>query len=245
MISLKKKDNADKHDLTDKDFYQQACEYFYYHAEQRTTMINYFIAVFGAGIALYGNVIGTNPIAGLLISAFLLAISILFCSIDLRNKFDVKHSQSVISQIEHDYGVDLLKNKDSEYVYGVFSNEDSTFKYYGREHRKEDCGEEYKKLRKLYLKIKKLKKHKANKSNIKKLEYQLELDAKAYLNDDKTISYNEFMNSLKERSIRSLSKSIKLMYYLCMGASIGGMLWAAWDAGFFIFVIKLFVKCFG
>jgi len=85
----------------------------------------------------------------------------------------------------------------------------------------------------------------ASEDYIKKLENQLELDAKAYLSDDKTISYNEFMNSLKERSIRSLSKSIKLMYYLCMGASIGGMLWAACEAGFFIFVIKLFVKCFG
>ena len=34
----------DKKNLTDADFYQQACSYFYYHAEQRTTMINYFIA---------------------------------------------------------------------------------------------------------------------------------------------------------------------------------------------------------
>ena len=34
--------------LTDSDFYTQACSYFYYHAGQRTTMINFFIAVFGA-----------------------------------------------------------------------------------------------------------------------------------------------------------------------------------------------------
>lgn len=244
MISIKKKDNTDMHDLTDKDFYQQACEYFYYHAEQRTTMINYFIAVFGAGIALYGNVIGSNPVAGLLISAFLLAISILFCSIDLRNKFDVKHSQNVITQIEHDYGMDLLKTKDAEYVYGVFSNEDNTFKYYGREHRKEDCGKDYKKLRKLQSRIKWLKRLKVSKKYINRLENQLKSDAKAYLNDDKTISYNEFMKSLKERSIRSLSKSIKLMYYLCMVASIGGMCWAAWDAGYVRLIINLFVKCF-
>ena len=230
------------HDLTDKDFYQQACEYFYYHAEQRTTMINYFIAVFGAGIALYGNVIKDNPVAGLLISAFLLAISILFCSIDLRNKFDVKHSQSVISQIEHDYGMDLLKNDDAEYVYGVFSNEDSTFKYYGREHRKEDCGEEYKNLRKLYHKIEKLKKKKKNPVYIKKLEDRLETDVKSYLKDDNSISYNEFMNSLKERSIRSLSKSIKLMYYLCMIVSGAGIFWAIWEAGLSVFVIDLFLK---
>lgn len=242
MINLRKKSKPEMHDLTDKDFYQQACEYFYYHAEQRTTMINYFIAVFGAGIALYGNVIVKNPFAAALISAFLLVISIIFCSIDLRNKFDVKHSQSVICQIEHDYGMDLLKNDDAEYVYGVFSNEDSTFNYYGREHRKEDCGEDYKKLRKLYLKIKRLKRLKVSKKYINNLENKLESDAKAYLKDNNSISYNEFMNSLKERSIRSLSKSIKLMYYLCMIVSGAGIFWAIWEAGLSVFVIDLFMK---
>ena len=153
----KKKIKKGTKDLTDKDFYQQACEYFYYHAEQRTTMINYFIAVFGAGIALYGNVIGKNPVTGVLISGFLLLISVLFCSIDLRNRFDVKHSQCVIAQIEHDYGMDLLRGEDAEYVYGVFSNEDNTFKYYGREHRKEEENKEYRRLRKFYKRIEFLK----------------------------------------------------------------------------------------
>ena len=144
--------------LTDKDFYEQACQYFYYHAEQRTTMINYFIAVFGAGIALFGNVIGKNAVAGVIISAFLFLISVLFCSIDLRNRFDVKHSQCVITQIEHDYRMDRLKRSNADYVYGVFSNEDNTFRYYGFEHRREECNAEYRKLRKLYKKIKLFKK---------------------------------------------------------------------------------------
>ena len=47
----------DKKNLTDSDFYQQACSYFYYHAEQRTTMINYFVAIFAAAIALYGTLL--------------------------------------------------------------------------------------------------------------------------------------------------------------------------------------------
>ncbi len=238
MIKFRKKHDVPMHDLTDKDFYQQACEYFYYHAEQRTTMINYFIAVFGAGVALYGNVIGKNTFAAGLISVFLLAISLLFCSMDLRNKFDVKHSQSVICQIEHDYGMDLLKIEDAEYVYGVFSNEDNTFKFYGREHRKKDCGKEYNKLRKLYLKIKRLKRFKVCKTYIGKLEYKLENDVKLYLKDNNTISYKEFMNSLKERSIRSLSKSIKLMYILCMIVSGLGIFWSVWEAGLSVVVLR-------
>ena len=83
--------------LTDQDFYQQACAYFYYHAEQRTTMINYFIAVFAACIALYGSLLEKYTLASMLIAVFLLVVSVLFFMIDLRNKFDVKESQSGIS----------------------------------------------------------------------------------------------------------------------------------------------------
>ena len=57
------KDKIETRDLTDRDFYEQACSYFYYHAEQRTTMINYFIAVFAAGLALYGSLIEKYPTA--------------------------------------------------------------------------------------------------------------------------------------------------------------------------------------
>ena len=61
----------DKKDLSNKDFYEQACSYFYYHAGQRTTMINYFIAAFGAFIALYGALISAYTVASMLIAVFM------------------------------------------------------------------------------------------------------------------------------------------------------------------------------
>ena len=72
----------EKHDLTDRDFYQQACAYFYYHAEQRTTMINYFIAVFAACLALYGSLLAKYPLASIFVAGFLLIVSIIFYAID-------------------------------------------------------------------------------------------------------------------------------------------------------------------
>lgn len=228
-------------DLTDKDFYEQACQYFYYHAEQRITMINYFIAVFGAGIALYGNFIDKNPTAAFIVSTFLLIISVLFCSIDFRNKFDVKQSQSVIVQIERDYGRDRLEGADSRSTYGVFSNEDNTFRYVGREHRNEEANKEYREIRKLYKKIKRLKKKKSNVDKVKMLEAELGEKIDAYLLNDSTISKEDFCTSIKEKSIRSLSNSIKYMYYLCVGASIGGMLWALSESKLIITLIA-FIK---
>ena len=59
MSTENNKKTEEKSCLTDRDFYEQACEYFYYHAGQRTTMINYFIAVFGAFLAVYGALITT------------------------------------------------------------------------------------------------------------------------------------------------------------------------------------------
>lgn len=227
--------------LNDKDFYDQACQYFYYHAEQRMTMINFFIAVFGAGIALYGNFIEKNPTVGFLISTFLLIISILFCSIDFRNKFDVKQSQSVIAQIEHDYERDLLESDDAGCVYGVFSNEDNTFRYYGYEHRKEDRNEKYREFRKLYKNIEYLKKKKADKDQIDALEKELNDSVDAYLEDDDTISKVELMKSMGETSILSLSNSIKYMYYLCMTASFGGMIWAIAE-GEFVYTIFRWIR---
>ena len=64
--------------LRDKDFYEQACSYFYYHAGQRTTMINFFIAVFGAFIALYGALISTFTLASMLIAVFMGIVSAIF-----------------------------------------------------------------------------------------------------------------------------------------------------------------------
>ncbi len=212
--------NDERRDLTDKDFYEQACSYFYYHAEQRTTMINFFIAVFAACIALYGSLIKEYPLASFLISLFLFIVSRLFYSIDIRNRFDVKHSQSVIAQIERDYEKDLLKD-DAEYVYGVFSNEDNIFKFYGREKRREADNKEYRKVRRLY-KRKELKKLLRCKSAIA-AEKEFNKEKAAFLNGVKTISEKEFMNSLSASSIRSLTNSIRDLYYLCMLISLLGL----------------------
>lgn len=220
----------EKNELTDKDFYEQACQYFYYHAEQRMTMINYYIAVFGAGIALYGNVIEKSPIVAGVIAAFLFVISALFRSIDFRNKFDVKQSQSVIAQIEKDYKRDQLKDG-ANAAYGVFSNEDNTFRYIGLEHRKEENNAEFRELRELYNKIESLKKKKGDKEEIRSLEDDLERRIDEYLKEDSTISRSEFKKSMGETSIRSLSNSIKLMYNLCMGASVFGIVCALYAAG--------------
>lgn len=225
----KNKRKAEMRDLTDKDFYQQACSYFYYHAEQRTTMINYFIAVFGASVALYGSLITTQPLASVLISGFLLMISFLFYSIDLRNRFDVKQSQCVITQIERDYEEDLLK-EDADYVYGVFSNEDNIFKYYGLEKRWSRKNKKYRKLRRTYKRIKFLKRIRFKKTACK-MEQNFFRKVDLYLKNDRTISKSEFIESMNNHSILSLSRSIKFMYYLCMIMSLGGILFALDMAG--------------
>lgn len=229
---------TEKNDLTDKDFYDQACQYFYYHAEQRMNMINYYIAVFGAGIALYGNVLEKSPAVAAIIAVFLFVISLLFCSIDFRNKFDVKQSQSVIAQIERDYGRDKLATN-ADATYGVFSNEDNTFRYHGYEHRNEDENAKYRELRAQYKVIKKLKKKKADEAEIKALEDKLDKEIAEYLDGDRTISKKELKKSLGEISILSLSNSIKCMYILCMVVSVMGMVSALWLAGFFNFIIDI------
>jgi len=101
----------DHKNLTDADFYQQACSYFYYHAEQRTTMINFFIAVFAAAIALYGTLLSEYTWVSVLVAVFMTIVSIIFYFIDLRNRFDVKESQNVIEQFERDYGMDKVHDK--------------------------------------------------------------------------------------------------------------------------------------
>ena len=191
----------DKKDLNNKDFYEQACSYFYYHAGQRTTMINYFIAAFGAFIALYGALISVYTIASTLIAVFMFIVSLIFYMIDLRNKFDVKKSENVIRQIERDHGVD---KPSSDYPYGVFSNETNIYKYYNYDYRR--AGNEYTKIRKL---AKRVAKGKASES---------ELDARisAFVQTDPTVSYHEVKDSLGQDTIIPLSMCIKLLYFLCM-----------------------------
>ena len=191
----------DKKDLNSKDFYEQACSYFYYHAGQRTTMINYFIAAFGAFIALYGALISVYTVASMLIAVFMGIVSAIFFMIDLRNKFDVKKSENVIRQIERDHGVDKPVG---DYPYGVFSNETNIYKYYNLKNRR--IGNEYAKMRKL---AKLVAKGKAD---------EAELDARisAFVQSDPTVSYHEVKDSLTQESIIPLSLCIKLLYVLCM-----------------------------
>ena len=207
------KDKIETRDLTDRDFYEQACSYFYYHAEQRTTMINYFIAVFAAGLALYGSLIEKYPAASALISFFLLIVSVIFHLIDLRNRFDVKQSQCVICQIESDYSINTLRNPEDLYVYGVFSNEDNVFNCYGYSKRKDISNAKYREFRKKYKTIVK------NGSDNDKLE-ALKEEIKAYYKKEDKVSAAEVMSSFKNPSIITLSFSIKMLYYLCMAISI-------------------------
>lgn len=195
----------ERKNLTDSDFYSQACSYFYYHAEQRTTMINFYIAVFAACIALYGALLETFTIASLLVSVFLLIVSILFFLIDLRNKFDVKQSQSVICQIEKDYGKDEVLDKTA---YGVFNNEDNTFLFYKAKFRKND--KEYKELLKLY---KSSKKH-----PLKSKELEEKLNA--YCANKNCVSVETVRESLKHSPIVSLSNCIKALYLVCSAISV-------------------------
>ena len=191
----------DKKDLNSKDFYEQACSYFYYHAGQRTTMINYFIAAFGAFIALYGALISVYTVASMLIAVFMGIVSAIFFMIDLRNKFDVKKSENVIRQIERDHGVDKPVG---DYPYGVFSNETNIYKYYNLKNRR--AGNEYAKMRKL---AKLVAKGKAD-------EGELDARISAFVQSDPTVSYHEVKDSLTQESIIPLSLCIKLLYVLCM-----------------------------
>ena len=205
MNDHSRKEN-DRHDLTDKDFYTQACSYFYYHAEQRTTMINFFIAVFAAAIALYGSLIKDYTLASMLIAVFLLVVSVLFFMIDLRNRFDVKESQSVICQFERDYGIDTPRG---QRAYGVFSNEDNVFKYYGFRARKK-LDAPYRELTKDY--------KKARRGKLSAEELARRIDAMA--ESDPKASREAIAQSLGKRPIVTLSYSIKMLYIVCMVISV-------------------------
>lgn len=203
--------------LTDRDFFDQACAYFYYHAGQRMNMINYFIAVFGAALALYGSLLSVYTIASVMIAVFLVIISLLFYFIDLRNRFDVKESQRVIEQFERKYGYHIPKGS---HAYGVFSNENSVFRYYGRSARREivaERGEEYRAL------------VRAKKKNDSKLPEMV----KAFLEKDGSVSEKVLIESLDQRPLFTLSGCIRVMYLLSTVIGIiGAALAIAITAGF-------------
>lgn len=192
--------------LTDADFYEQACAYFYYHAGQRTTMINYFIAVFGTLLAIYGALISTYAIACMLVAVFLGIMSVIFYLIDIRNKFDVKKSENVIRQIEHDYGMDIPRGN---YPYGVFSNETHIFEFYDRKERSKHK-KEYKALCKLQ---KQVERGKADPS-------LLNTKIKEFIGNNENVSAYEISQCINRPPIVHLSSSITSLYWICTIISI-------------------------
>ena len=194
-----KKETETKKNLSDSDFYAQACSYFYYHAEQRTTMINYFVAIFAACLALYGTLLSDYAWVSALVAAFMTIVSVVFYFIDLRNRFDVKESQNVIEQIERDYKMDQVHE---HYAYGVFSNEANIYKCYGCTPRKGS----YNDLRRAY------KKRKCSDQALTAFN-----TAKAeFLEAHKGVSEYELMKSLDSQTLISLSFCIKVLYFICM-----------------------------
>ena len=202
------KQNEEKqpeNNIEKKDFYEQACAYFYYHAEQRTTMINFYIAVFAACLALYGSLLTVFPVASILIAVFTTIVSLLFFMIDLRNRFDVKQSQHVITQIERDCDADKALG---DYAYGVFSNEDNVFKFYKPAYRKNN--KEYKRLRKAYKLFK----------QCKLSEQEFDKMVEEFAQKEQTASPAAIKASLESGAIFSLSSSIKMLYILCGAISV-------------------------
>lgn len=200
----------EKKNLSDSDFYAQACSYFYYHAEQRTTMINYFVAIFAACLALYGTLLSDYAWVSALVAAFMTIVSVVFYFIDLRNRFDVKESQNVIEQIERDYHMDKVHE---HYAYGVFSNEANVYKCYGCTPRKGS----YNDLRRAYKKRKRSSRA-LDTFNTAKAEF---------LSENKGVSEHELMKSLESNSLISLSFCIKILYFVCMFISASSVVLAA------------------
>jgi hypothetical protein len=169
-------------------------------------MINYFIAVFGALLAIYGALITSYSIACMLVAVFMGIVSVIFYLIDVRNKFDVKKSENVIRQIEHDYGMDIPQG---DYPYGVFSNETHIFDFYDKKERN--------KHKKEYRALCKLQKAVAEGKADKTL---LDTKINEFIGDNKTVSVYEVSQCLNQPTIVHLSSSIKLLYWVCATISI-------------------------
>ncbi len=187
----------------DKEFYDKAFTYFTYHAEQRTTMINFFIAVFGASAALYGSLILQVPMACILVSAFLLIISIVFYLIDIRNRLHVKQSQSVICAFEEKYGV---TSSNSHAAFGVFSNEGNIFILYDAKFRKTNAD---------YAALLRSKK--------KLSTAQLDEKVAAFVEKHPNLNAKDVKESLFQPAVPHLSNCIKFLYCVCMSISAIGL----------------------
>ena len=196
----KKEEEKKRKNLSDSDFYTQACSYFYYHAEQRTTMINYFVAIFAACLALYGTLLSEYAWVSALVAGFMTIVSVVFYFIDIRNRFDVKQSQNVIEQIERDYGMDQVSD---HYAYGVFNNEANVYKCYGCTPRRKA---DYKALRRAY------RKYTHKRLALEAFNAEKEVFLKAHTG----VSDHELMKSLDSNTLISLSFCIKVLYFICI-----------------------------
>lgn len=197
---------AEEGKITQKDLYDKAYDYFEYHAGQRMNLLNYYIAVFGACVALYGSTLETMPLASALIGGFLCFVSVLFYKIDLRNQFDVKQSQHVLTQFERDRQTDLPACDGSQNAYGVFSNEDHVFNLYDSDFRK---SKDYQSFLK---------------------EYKSAEDKNAVLKGYAQrfhVSAAELRASIRKSSIPHLSTCIHVLYISCMAAGALGVVAAA------------------
>ena len=155
------------------------------------------------------------------ISGFMLAVSVLFLLIDIRTKFDIKHSEKVLCQFEKNYGVDRAG---LDYPLGAFSNESNIFQYFDYGYRKER-GEDWKNLKIAYKEFKKGK------------LTRMEMDEKiiAFMGDD-PIPVKEVYAALQELPIAHLSTSITWLYRICIAVSVIAFFFAIyllWANGLF------------
>ncbi len=187
--------------LTIVNFYEQACKYFFYHAEQRTKMIQYFVAVFAAALALYGTLLEKYPIASAFVALFQIVVSIVFYFIDKRNKFLVEESENVIKQIEKDNGVDVPIGK---YAYGVFSNEENIYNFYNICQNKKNN------------KVKEISDMCDNGYCDKDIKEKFK---KEFPNSGE-ISVFEMKKGLKGKKVLSFSRCVKWLYNICTGISV-------------------------
>lgn len=194
---------ADEGKITQKDLYDKAYDYFECHAGQRMNMLNYYIAVFGACVALYGSTLEKMPVASALIGAFLCFISVLFYKIDQRNLFDVKQSQHVLTQFERDQDADLPADDTKYNAYGVFSNEDHVFNLYDSSFRKSEDYQDF------------MREYKSAKDKAEVLSRYAQWFH---------VSQKELEASIGKPYIPHLSTCIRVLYISCTAAGVLGII---------------------
>src|ERR1700754_1119068 len=113
--------DSSKRNIADKDWLDIAFKHFLQHAQQRVQHFNYFIVFSSilttANITTFqSNFQAHNLGIGLgLIQIFL---SFIFSKLDDRNRFLIKHAESVVKDIERDF------EKANGYCYSLFTSEE-------------------------------------------------------------------------------------------------------------------------